>query len=53
MQKQPDLINDKLKSLYKSVQEEEIPERFLNMLEQLDQAEQRAAADDQDTENDD
>lgn len=34
-----DLITSKLKALYNSVQEEDIPDRFLQMLEQLDEAE--------------
>jgi hypothetical protein len=34
-----DLITSKLKALYNSVQEEEIPDKFMQMLEQLDEAE--------------
>lgn len=34
-----DLITEKLKALYTSVQEEEIPDKFLQMLDQLDEAE--------------
>ncbi len=44
-----DLITQKLKSLYNSVQDEEIPERFLQMLEQLDQAEEAANKSGKDT----
>jgi hypothetical protein len=35
-------IGAKLRALYVSVQDEGIPERFLELLEKLDQAEQRA-----------
>lgn len=38
-------ISRKLKALYDSVQEEEIPGRFLDLLEKLDAAEQSAKAD--------
>ncbi|TCL74520.1 hypothetical protein EV286_10280 [Rhizobium sp. BK251] len=37
-------IGMKLRSLYAAVQEEAIPERFLDLLEKLDQAEQMASA---------
>ncbi|MFC0244079.1 NepR family anti-sigma factor [Falsochrobactrum ovis] len=33
----------KLKALYSSIQDEEIPDRFLELLEKLDQAEQEGA----------
>ena len=33
-------ISRKLRSLYEAVQEEEIPDKFLDLLEKLDQAEQ-------------
>lgn len=49
LHKQPDLINEKLKSLYESVQEEEIPDRFMRMLEQLEEAERQSSNSDQDT----
>ena len=39
-----DLITEKLKALYTSVQEEEIPDRFLKMLDQLDAAEEAMSA---------
>ena len=35
-------ISRRLKAFYDSVQEEEIPERFLNLLEKLDHAEMKA-----------
>lgn len=35
-------ITQKLREYYDSVQEEAIPERFLDLLEQLDEAEKRA-----------
>jgi hypothetical protein len=35
-------IGAKLRALYYSVQDEGIPERFLDLLERLDQAEQKA-----------
>lgn len=43
-----DLITQKLKALYTSVQEEEIPDRFLQMLDQLDEAEKVSTAKNQD-----
>lgn len=46
-----DLITSKLKALYNSVQEEEIPDRFLQMLEQLDEAEAASKKSDQDNSN--
>ncbi|MCP1199739.1 hypothetical protein NIM86_09985 [Notoacmeibacter sp. MSK16QG-6] len=33
-------ISQKLRSLYEAVQEEAIPDKFLDLLEKLDQAEQ-------------
>lgn len=36
-------IGDKLRSYYDSVQEEPIPERFLDLLERLEEAEEKAA----------
>lgn len=36
-------ISRKLRALYDSVQEETIPERFLDLLEKLDAAEEKAA----------
>ncbi len=41
-------ISRKLRSLYEAVQEEAIPDKFLDLLEKLDQAEQtsRGASDD-------
>jgi hypothetical protein len=47
-----DLINQKLRALYTSVQEEEIPDRFLKMLDQLDEAEKAMSADNQDSKKD-
>ncbi|WP_412057300.1 NepR family anti-sigma factor [Bartonella sp. DGB2] len=35
-------IAEKLKQFYTGIQEEEIPERFLDLLEKLDQAEEAA-----------
>lgn len=43
-----DLITSKLKALYNSVQEEDIPDRFLQMLEQLDEAEAASKLNSQD-----
>ncbi|KXF76203.1 RNA polymerase [Paramesorhizobium deserti] len=41
-------IGSKLRALYTSIQEETIPDRFLDLLEKLDQAERhRSGADDQ------
>ena len=37
-------IGAKLRALYLTVQDEGIPERFLDLLEQLDQAEQKSEA---------
>lgn len=37
-------IGAKLRALYGAVQDEGIPERLLDLLEQLDQAEQRSGA---------
>lgn len=37
-------ISEKLREFYKSVQEEPIPDRFLDLLEKLDQAEENAKA---------
>ncbi|WP_158215810.1 NepR family anti-sigma factor [Notoacmeibacter marinus] len=41
-------ISQKLRSLYEAVQEEAIPDKFLDLLEKLDQAEQasRSTSDD-------
>lgn len=36
-----DPISNKLKELYRSVEDESIPDRFLDLLEQLDAAEQK------------
>ena len=36
-------IGAKLRALYGAVQEEEVPERFLDLLEQLDRAERKAS----------
>jgi len=44
-----ELITKKLKTLYNSVEEEEVPDRFIKMLEQLDEAERAASNDRQDT----
>ena len=38
-------IGSKLRALYTSIQEETIPDRFLSLLEKLDQAERAAVAD--------
>lgn len=51
VQKQ-DLITEKLKALYTSVQEEEIPDRFLKMLDQLDEAEKAMDSANQDKNKD-
>lgn len=40
MQKQDDLITQKLKTLYTSIEEEAVPDKFVQMLEKLEQAEQ-------------
>ncbi|MCX2723960.1 NepR family anti-sigma factor [Roseibium salinum] len=37
-------ISQKLRELYRSVEQEPVPERFLDLLEQLDQAEESNAA---------
>ncbi|WP_303619490.1 NepR family anti-sigma factor [Mariluticola halotolerans] len=37
-------ISQKLRELYSSVQEEAIPDRFLDLLEQLDEAEKAAGS---------
>lgn len=37
-------IGSKLRSLYFSIQDETIPERFLDLLEKLDQAERKSAS---------
>lgn len=37
-----DPISHKLKALYQSVEDETIPDRFLDLLEQLDAAEQKS-----------
>jgi len=47
-----DLITEKLKALYTSVQEEEIPDRFLQMLDQLDEAEKAMDSANQDKNKD-
>jgi hypothetical protein len=47
-----DLITEKLKALYTSVQEEEIPDRFLKMLDQLDAAEEAMSASTMDKKSD-
>lgn len=47
-----DLITEKLKALYTSVQEEEIPDRFLKMLDQLDEAEKSMNETNMDNKND-
>lgn len=47
-----DLITEKLKALYTSVQEEEIPDRFLQMLDQLDEAEKAMGSAQQDKNKD-
>ena len=39
-----DAISRKLQALYSSVEEEEIPDRLLDLLEKLEKAEQAAAA---------
>lgn len=36
-------ISEKLRELYDSVQDEGIPDRFLDLLEQLDEAEKKAS----------
>ena len=38
-------ISEKLRQFYTSVEEQEIPDRFLDLLEKLDQAENAAGAD--------
>jgi len=40
--KEQSLITAKLKSLYESIQNEAIPDRFIDMLEKLEEAERRA-----------
>lgn len=40
MPKQDDLITQKLKTLYTSIEEEAVPDKFVQMLEKLEQAEQ-------------
>nr|WP_237122702.1 NepR family anti-sigma factor [Pseudochrobactrum asaccharolyticum] len=37
-------IGTKLRALYSSIQDETIPERFLDLLEKLDQAERKSAS---------
>lgn len=37
-------ISEKLREFYQSVQEEPIPDRFLDLLEKLDEAEEKAKA---------
>lgn len=41
MAKENDLITSKLKKLYDSIQDEDIPEKFLDILDRLDMAEQK------------
>ncbi len=41
-QKQQSMINQQLKKYYVSLEEETIPDRFIEMLEQLDKAEKKA-----------
>jgi hypothetical protein len=38
------IISMKLKALFEAVEEEGIPERFLNLLERLDEAERKQSA---------
>jgi hypothetical protein len=38
------VISNKLKALYNSIQDEGIPDRFLDLLEKLDEAEKKAGA---------